>query len=304
MILSQLKSDIEEGKLKDSFFLFLCKDKNHFIAEQYSKEISNILNKKISYINNIDSYITPQISLFSEDPIEELLNIYVCDEFTLANDRLKFAKNLIIITDKISPEVNKLLEYNIVEFPKLENWMIQDYAYVKGEGINKEDIDLFLEMCGYNIYRVENELNKLVNFGNTQRKYLFKQMIQEGAFSDLTNYSIFHLTNAIQIKDIDTINKILSSSIEIEPLALISLLYQNFKKILLVWFDRNPTPENTGLKSNQIWAIRNLPKNYNKNQLVKIFKFLTSLDLELKKGNLPGMDKDLISYIIGKILTF
>ena len=302
MVLSQLKSDIKEKNLKDSFFLFLCKDGDHFLAEQYSKEISKILNRKISYIDNIDSYITPQISLFGEDPVEELLNIYVCSEFTIVSDKLKFAKNLIIITDKISPEVNKLLDYSIAEFPKLENWMVQDYAYVKGEGIDKEDINLFLEMCSYNIYRVENELDKLKNFGKTQRKYLFKQMVQEGAFSDLTSYNIFSLTNAIQSRDIPTINKILSSSMEIEPLALISLLCQNFKKMLLVWFDRNPTPENTGLKSNQILAIRNLPRNYSKEQLVKTFKFLTSLDLELKKGNLPN--DDLTSYMIGKILSF
>ena len=128
-------------------------------------------------------------------------------------------------------------------------------------------------------------------------------MIQEGAFSDLTKYNIFNLTNAIQARDLNEISRILSSKMEIDPLALTSLLYQNFRKMIVVWFDKNPTPDSTGLKSNQIWAIRNLPRYYNKDQLIQIFKFLTTLDLKLKKGELPKIE-DLTSYIVGKILTF
>ena len=167
--------------------------------------------------------------------------------------------------------------------------------------MEKQDLDLFLEMCNHDIYRVYNELSKIQGFGKTQRKFIFKQMLSEGAFNDLSQYGIFHLTNAIQSKNIDEIGKILSTNIEIEPLALISLLYQNFRKMLVVWFDKNPTPDSTGLKSNQIWAIRNLPRNYTKEQLIQIFKFSTF-------GKLPCFNdksklvKNLNNYVIGKIL--
>ena len=301
MELQQLKKDINNNSLSDSFFIFKG---DKFLADQYSKRIAQLLGKEINYIDGLDSYITSQISLFSnEEIIDNKLNIYKCEEFTTTSNKLNFVKNLIIIVDKISEESQKIYSYNVVEMPKIENWMVKDYAYVIGEGIDKNDLDLFLEMCSYDIYRVYNELSKLQSFGKTQRKYLFKQMLNEGAFSDLSQYNIFNLTNAIQSRDLDAINKILSSNMEIEPLALTSLLYQNFRKMLVVWFDKNPTPDSTGLKSNQIWAIRNLPRNYNRDQLIQIFKFLTSLDLSLKQGNLPNIE-DLTNYVVGKILTF
>ena len=303
MELQQLKEDINNNSLRDSFFIFKG---DKFLADQYSKRIAQILNLEICYIDNIDSYLTPQMPLFSdnsEEIINNKLNICICSELTITSSKLNFAKNLIIVVDKISEESQKAYSYNVVEMPKIESWMVKDYAYAIGEGIDANDLDLFLEMCNYDIYRVYNELDKLKSFGKTQRKYLFKQMLNEGAFNDLSQYNIFSLTNAIQSRDLDSINKILSSKMEIEPLALISLLYQNFRKMLVVWFDKNPTPDSTGLKSNQIWAIRNLPRNYTREQLIQIFKFLTSLDLSLKQGNLPNME-NLTNYIIGKILSF
>ena len=302
MELQQLKEDINNNSLRDSFFIFKG---DKFLADQYSKRIAKNLNLEINYIEDIESYITPQISLFSseEDSSSSFLNICKCSELTTNSNKLNFVKNLIIITDKISEESQKAYSYNIVNMPKLENWMVKDYAYAIGEGIEPKDLDLFLEMCNYDIYRVYNELGKLKDFGKTQRKYLFKQMLSEGAFNDLSQYNIFSLTNAIQSRDINAINSILSSKMEIEPLALISLLCQNFRKMLVVWFDRNPTPDSTGLKSNQIWAIRNLPRSYSRDQLIQIFKFLTSLDLSLKQGKLPNME-NLTDYVIGKILSF
>ena len=306
MDLKKFKDNISQNIVEDSFFIFLCEDESsYFLANQYIDNIARILNKEISYTNNIDSYINTQKSLFSINDSEisdKNLNIYRCDSFTDNNDKLKFAKNLIIITNKISDEVLQSFNYNIVKFPKLENWMIQDYSYVKGEGIDKEDLDYLCQACSYNIYRIENELDKLKDFGKTQRKYLFKQMVKEGALKDLSTYNIFALTNAIQSRDLIEISKILNSGMEIEPLALISLLYQNIRKMLMIWFDRNPTPESTGLKSNQIWAIKNLPRNYSKEQLINIFKFLTSLDMELKQGNLPT-GSQLTEYVVSKILS-
>lgn len=307
MELQQLKKDINSNSLRDSFFIFKG---NGFLADQYSKKIASILGLELKYIDDLKSYITPQKNIFdSSDDInnnvKEYLNIYKCDELNIISNKLNFVKNLIIIADNISNESQKEYSYNIVEMPKIEDWMVKDYAYIVGEGIDAVDLDLFLKMCDYDIYRVSNELDKLKNFSKTQRKYLFKQMLNEGAFNDLSQYNIFDLTNAIQIKDLDVINKILSSpGVEIDPLALISLLYQNFKRMIMVWFDKNPTPDSTGLKSNQIWAIRNLPKNYSKDQLIQIFKFLTSLDVKLKQGNLPNINNQLIDYVISSILSY
>lgn len=304
MDLKMLKENISSKSLTDDFFIFLVDEKdNLFLTMQYVQEISKILNKEIEYIDNLDSILNPYKDLFgnTEDKSNKL-KICKCKELNISNTKLNFIHDLIIITNSISEDARVNYNYNIVNVPKLENWMIKDYALIRGKGVDQDRLEFLCDACNYDIYRIENELKKLDGFGEGQKKFIFKQMMDEGSLDDLTFYNMFSLSNAIQARDLQTIDSILGSSMEIDVMALISLLYQGFRKMIMVWLDKNPTPDSTGLKSNQIWAIRNLPRNYNKDQLIKIFKFLSSLDSKLKQGNLPN--NNLIDYIIVKILSF
>lgn len=299
-----LKENISSKSLTDDFFIFLVDEKdNLFLTMQYVQEISKILDKEIEYIDNLDSILNPYKDLFgnTEDKSNKL-KICKCKELNISNTKLNFIHDLIIITNSISEDARVNYNYNIVNVPKLENWMIKDYALIRGKGVDQDRLEFLCDACNYDIYRIENELKKLDGFGEGQKKFIFKQMMDEGSLDDLTFYNMFSLSNAIQARDLQTIDSILGSSMEIDVMALISLLYQGFRKMIMVWLDKNPTPDSTGLKSNQIWAIRNLPRNYNKDQLIKIFKFLSSLDSKLKQGNLPN--NNLIDYIIVKILSF
>lgn len=304
MDLKMLKENISSKSLTDDFFIFLVDEKdNLFLTMQYVQEISKILDKEIEYIDNLDSILNPYKDLFgnTEDKSNKL-KICKCKELNISNTKLNFIHDLIIITNSISEDARVNYNYNIVNVPKLENWMIKDYALIRGKGVDQDRLEFLCDACNYDIYRIENELKKLDGFGEGQKKFIFKQMMDEGSLDDLTFYNMFSLSNAIQARDLQTIDSILGSSMEIDVMALISLLYQGFRKMIMVWLDKNPTPDSTGLKSNQIWAIRNLPRNYNKDQLIKIFKFLSSLDSKLKQGNLPN--NNLIDYIIVKILSF
>lgn len=304
MELNILKENLKSKTLTDDFFIFLVDEKdNLFLTNQYVQEISKILgNKEIEYIDSLEHVLNPYNNLF--DVPKDTLKVYKCPLFDVIDTRLNFTHNLIIIANKISDEAKSTYSYNIINMPKLENWMIRDYAITYGSGIEENDIDYLCNVCNYDIYRIANELDKMNGFGIGQRKYFFKQMKEEGAFDDLTSYNMFNLTNAIQAKDILAISNILKSNMEIDAIALISLLYQGFRKMIMVFLDKNPTPESTGLKSNQIWAIRNIPRNYTKEQLIQIFKFLSSLDIALKQGNLPNDNNQLSEYIIMKILSY
>lgn len=303
MELKYLKDSLADNTLTEDFFIFHISDKDdgsNLLAKQYYREISKLFNCNIELIDSLDSFLSPYQDLFSTP--NNNLKIYKCDSLDISDPKLNFAHRLIVITPKLSDDAKSAYSYNIVEMPKVESWMVKDYAKVYGAGIEEKDLDYMCEACSYNIYRVASELDKLKNCGLGQRKILFKQMIREGAFEDLTQFNIFNFTNALQARDIESLKNLLGSSLEIEPMSLISLLYQNFRKMISVWLDQNPTPESTGLKSNQIWAIRNIPRNYNRQQLIDIFKFLTSLDSELKQGNLPN--EALTDYIVCKVLSF
>lgn len=294
MELKSLKQSIKDNSLKEKFFIFIY-NKDTFLVEQYYKSIF----KDISYVDDLNDM------LYDNNIFEESSNyIYKCEELKELNSSLIF-KNLIIITKKVSKEIKNNYFRYIVEFPDLEKWQIEDYAYTLGEGIDKELLKKFIINCNYNIYRIDNELQKLKGFNKDYLNNLFKKMEEEGAFEDISSYNIFDLTNALQSKDYGKLRDLFYKLpfLEIESPLLTITLYQGFKNIIKVWLDKYPTPESTGLKSNQIWAIKNIPHNYSKEQLVKIFKFLTSLDYELKAGNLPN-PRDLVDYIILKVLLY
>jgi DNA polymerase III delta subunit len=298
MQLEQLKTQILDGSLRENFFIFKIED-NDFLANQYIKAISK--NKDLLYIKDLSDLLKSKDGLLNTQ--NDYFSIYRCSSFNIIDNYFHSASNLIIVASSVSKEAESEYYYNVVKFPKLEEWHIKEYAYTLGEGISKEELDLFVEDANFNIFRIDNELSKLKYFSPSQRKYLFGQMALEGSFRDISNYSIFSLTKSIQAKDIEAIKKILikEDSIDIDPISIMSILYQNFRNMILVWLDKNPTPETTGLKSNQIWAIKNIPHNYNKEKLIKILKFLTSLDYKLKSGELPN--KNLFSYILVSVLN-
>ena len=95
MELQQLKEDINNNNLRDSFFIFKG---DKFLADQYSKRIAKILNLNVSYIESIDSYITPQTSLFSSEEglNSNSLNVCKCPELTTTSNKLNFGHGVKI----------------------------------------------------------------------------------------------------------------------------------------------------------------------------------------------------------------
>lgn len=298
-----LKEKILDNNVKDCFFIFV-NSKNSFLSTQYINKISSISNIQLEYIDDVMNLISDNIDIFASDDITvNSLRIFKCEKFDILDDRLKLIKNLIIITDKITKEAEELFEYNIVKMPDIEDWCIKDYVYSNCDGVDTKDLDWLINLCNNDINRLDNEIKKISIFTKNQRKFLFKDFVRDGIFNDLSQYNIFNITNAIQSKDINALKTILPeiSRIDVEPVGLITLMNTNFRKILSVWFNVNPTPENTGLKSNQIWAIKNLPRSYTREQLIDIYKTVTLVDAKLKTGEMPV--SLIIDYLIIKILS-
>lgn len=296
MTIKDLKKSIEEKSFSDNLLIFVA-EKDSFLVHQYIKKISEIKNLQISYVDNIKN---TGDSLFSESP--DFLYIFEVEELKLS-ENLPSLKNFIIVCEKISEETLSLVKDIVIDFPKLEEWQMKDYVYSRGKGVNTKYLDWLFCICNKNIYRLDKELDKLDLFEEAHRNFIFENFIKDGVYEDLSNFQIYDLTNAIQIKDFDKISSILADieNIDVEPTGLLTLLYGGFKKIINVWLDKNPTPESTGLKSNQIYAIKNLPRNYTKEQLINVFEFLTTVDFKLKNGYIDA--NNLIDYIIIKVLS-
>ena len=308
MSIESLKSAIENKNLSESVYVFktikvnsknkIQSDNSNFLAQQYVEEIASIMNKSIMYITDLTMFKVTDIFGFME--IDNSF-LYVCKlgKLTLSDYNIvKNNSNLIIIVE----EVENGVDY--VDFPNLEDWQLHDYVYSLAEGADKKDLDEFFKLFEKNIYRLDSELSKISIFTAAERKFLLKQLFDEGQFSDVSTNNIFDFSDALIRKNkVELVNlyKILDS-IDVEPLGLVTVLYRNFLNMLNVATTKNPTVENTKLKSSgQLWVIKKLSESYTVTQLINIFKFLCKLELELKTGVISS--DILIDYIVIKLLS-
>lgn len=303
--IKSLKSQIEERCITDSFVIFSCSD-NRYIAYQYIKAISDVLNQKIEYIEDIP--VKNNASVFdifgtNDATVNNGIRVYSCELFDSDSASIAEENNLFIIADKVSKEAKEKFKEYIVEVPKLELWHIKDFVYSNLEGVSRDKLDWLIKVCNNDIYRISNEVDKLKMFSVSEQKYIFDDMINEGCFSDLSTYNVFNITNAVTGKDMKLLHNALCEikSFDAEPLGVVTLLYQGFKKLMQVWLAKNPTPENTGLKSNVIYAINKSPRVYSKPQLLNCFEAMTDIDRMLKTGELCEM-KYLVDYVVCKVL--
>ena len=304
MKIETLKEQIENKSVGNEPLIFLYEDTN-FIPLQYIVEIARIREKNIEYIDSLASIGSNVNDIFGGTTVSNSLRVLITKELEDIHEKFKYETDLYIIVNKIKDKacIEKLSD-SIVIVPKLEDWQIKDYVYSLAEGIDTKSLDWLIEATGSDIYRLENELDKFKLFQEAERKYLFEDMVSDGAFVDLSNFNVFNITNAVTSRDYNTLKSALKEikSFDAEPLGVVTLLYNGFRKLILVWLANNPTTESTGLKSGMIWAIKNQPRVFTKEQLLSSFSLLTNIDKMLKTGYIDT--SWLIDYLICRILTY
>ena len=145
----------------------------------------------------------------------------------------------------------------------------------------------------------------MVNYSipDSQQMVVYEQMLDEGQFSDHTSLNIWDLTNSIIKRDKKVVVEALKviDHMDVEPLGLVTTLYRGFKNVIDVQLNPKATAESTGMSSKQFYAVSKYNCNkYTKEELVKIFKLLTSIEYEFKFKSLE-ID-DIIDYVIVNIM--
>ena len=293
MQIEKLKESIYNGTLSDAAMIWEYKD-NDFLYSQYLNEISKLKKLNIEYLDSLDKF--KQVSIFGDSWNSDSLYVFKTKEYT---DELELnnINHLIIITQKYSGK------YDFTEFKKLEQWQIIDYVYSVCPGVDRKDLDWLMQLCEYNIYRLQQEIDKILLFPEVERKYLFKDFQESDVFSDLSDKTIYNFSNAIQSKNLNEIISVYKQieNCDIEPLGLVTILYNSYRKMIRVTMQKFATEENTGLKKNQIYAIKKSAEKYSGSQLLSILKLLSEIDLKLKKGMMPS---DLIlDYVVLNVIS-
>lgn len=289
----ELKQHIENKTLDDSFLILKYEDVP-FIAVQYVEEIAKFRDKKLVYV---DSFNDIAENIFGE----ESDTLYVL-RIEKLNDPVvtQTLKDKIIICKTLGDYNKETYKEYIVEIPKLQMWHIKAYAKKHLEGLNEEEINWLCETCK-DIYRLQNEIDKIAIFHKKQRQLIFRLLNEENAYGDLSSNTIFNFTNAIIKKDIQTVRTILNEieNIDIEPMGVVTILYKSFKNLLDVQLSSNATPESLGMTQKQYNAIRYNCNKFTNTQLIEIFDAITSIDLKLKSGELPN--ELIIDYLLTTI---
>lgn len=303
MDIKVLKQELENKHVLSKFLIFKYSDTD-FIPFQYIEEIKKITGKQAIIIEDLSTLVTKQKSLFinTNEDITNEIKIYITDKFeTSLSLQDKF---LYIICKSIEKSTKELYNNYIIEIPKLEDWQIKDFVYSIAEGVTKTQLDNLIEVCDNDIYRINNELEKITLFSESERKYTFNQFVQDGIFNDLSKYTIFDFSNAIIYKNKEMIKNIYNEfeRIDIEPIGLVTILLNNIRNIIKVQLANSPTPETCGMKAGQFYAIKKSCGLYTKKQLLQLFDLLTDIDRRIKLGEIP-VNRFLIDYLIISIFS-
>lgn len=289
MSLKDFKKSIEQNDICSGGQIF-C-DPVGFISRQYINKIGNVLHKDIIYVQSLNE-VCVQTNLFGKIVFPEI-RVFVTKEIT----------NPIKLEDYCYVICSSCKNNDYLEIPKLEKWQLIDYlSYGASDVIPKSDLEALCEACNSDIYLLDLELSKFKIFDKNFKQSMFNNLLENNQLRKSYVENIFDFTNALLDRDISTLVKIYSSmsNYDIEPLGVVTIMYTQLKRIILVGFNKNPTEQNTGLSSKQIYAIRKNLYKYDSKHVLDCFRCVCEAEKLLKEGLLNN--SQLLDYVVVNLL--
>lgn len=280
MDLKQLKNLILSNTVPNDPIVFKYED-NSFICWQYVREIAKIKQLQILHINSVAEL--PD-TMTVDDIFSSSNYLYVLDIEKLEENVAPYMYNLVVICKKVPDK----LDVDYTEVMKQQPWMIGDYVKYRLPGLDDDQVKWLCDISKYDIYRLENECNKIGVFDAPMQKIIFKELGDDNAFSDLNNLGIFNFTNAIMQKDYNVIHAVLSDLkyIDIEGPGLITIFSKQLRSLIDIQMDPRSTAASLNMKPGQFYVISKNKGIYTNEQLINMYEFITDLDYRLKSGEL------------------
>ena len=196
--------------------------------------------------------------------------------------RKKFGRNLA--KKCVVFESNKL--YN----DKIPTW-ISSYVNEQGYTIDNSATAVLAEYLGSDLSKITNELDKLMLVLKKEEQITTKLIEYHIGISK--DYNVFELQNALGKKDVVKTNQIINhfakNTKNHHIVPVLSTLFSFFQKIMVYHFleDKSSRSAASALKVNPFFVsqYQTAARNYNKQQLFSIFKYLKEYDLKSKGVN-------------------
>lgn len=303
MTLHEFKAALVEGKLTNELIIFVCQD-NTFLADQYVDALCTQRGLAKECIEStINEYLNGALSIVFSP--KDRLGVLKTDVFKESVTDLDQLENIVVICNKLDKAILESCEPFVVRIGKLLDWHIVDYIRSLCPTLEGEQAHWLYQACHGDIYKILNEVDKLRLFDPVQhRRILYALKTQPN--TDLYTTSAFALSEAIIKNDKRQILGYLHhrQAFDLEPLALVSLLLNNYKKIAWVVLNSGVTPAALGLSQKQYNAIAYYYKHYKHEQILPIIQFLSAIDFRLRSGQLEVDKQYLVDYIFCKVFEF
>ena len=297
MDLKQLKHNIEAGnEIHDLLFFEDSKDENsHFVCLQYINGIIKNSSLNVCRVTSIDELISLKASnLFGSD------NSLVICQIDLLDTMIDRITDAIVVCNRVSNKIKGSID--IIEFDKIPKWCLEDYILSVCSELSQEDAQFLMEACKENLFRLENELDKICLFNGDNLTSLFKDLKSDYYVDNTNANSMFDFANSIINRDFKNLARLwhMVDFFDSDPMWLLSILISQYKTMIDVFLHPNSTPDYCKISQKRFNAIKFYNKNYSREQLINTYMFLNEVDSNLKSGLLS--DINLLDYIVIGVL--
>lgn len=308
MNLQELQKQII-NKNFDNLYIFLGDE----IAVQkiYINKIKEITGLELQYVEDLKSIYNK----LSSNNIFNVKKLYVViDDIDLTKQekiwqdlQSKINDNIIIFKYNNLDKRSKFYKYftqKIVEFNKLSNEVLTQY--IKKEiSLNNKNCEELINICGNNYNQILLEIDKIKNYSNPldSDDYLFEQLNNQGAFHKEISDITFEFIEKVLKRDIKAIYELRKKLIQIgeSNIKLLSLLYTNFKTILLIQScNSKDICKTTGLQYYQVKYNQDKLDYYTISELVNILRNIQKVEKGIKTGTIDEVIS--LDYLLVNIL--
>lgn len=273
----------------------------HFLVNSYIEEICKVKNCNTI---PVESIYEPQVSALAMVlDYDSNIALLKTDKFTEQPDPNLSFTNTIVVCEEIDKDIKESLADYIIEIPVLQDWHVKELIKQRCPALDDYDAEWLYNATEGNIYRVLQELDKILLFSQKQQKEIFTD-IKFDPCSDLHIQTIFDISNAL-VKG----NKLplleylcFGKHADFDPIAIVNNTLREVKNTLYAIYG-NLSAEQIGIKDNQLRGIKYGNKNLSAQRAQKMITFLSQIDLRLKSSELDMSRERLIDYIICHILA-
>lgn len=293
------------------------------ITEQYRQKNPNSFNFYTLDFNDRDAFDELKervsgVSMFLEKKLFVLRNVFVDKNIKLkANfagkeqDLLDFLKRNKLSGDKdiiltfwqtgaptesgslfkeLNQKTNLVQKFDKLEGKKLEEWIIKEIKFLGGE-ISSSAVRFLIVAVGSDLWRMEQEIIKLVNYKNSGIIELedAKKMVRTKIDSN-----VFSLIDAIAVRDKKTAMELARREIEVgnNEIYLMTMVAHQLRNLVKVSSCQSQFGQSSAqkLKMHPYVFKKTVSqlKNFSFGDLEKLYQKMFFFDLSMKTGRLPS----------------